>query len=63
MLTVGRECYLSHPFHSKLESYHLAFQSSSMSRIEVRKEDIKVDINMTMSIYKDQLSLVEKDEE
>ena len=63
MLTVGRECSLSHPSHSKSESYHPAFQSSSMSRFEVRKEDIKVDINKSMSIYKGQLSLVLNDKE
>ena len=46
MLMFSSECSLSHPFHSQSYSYQPAFQSSSMSRIEVRKEDIKIDINM-----------------
>ena len=34
------------PFHSHSGSYQPAIQSSSMSGIEVRKKDIKIDINM-----------------
>ena len=37
---------LSHPFHSHSAAYHPPYQDSWMCSIEVRKEDIKIDINM-----------------
>ena len=37
---------LSYPFHSHSAAYHPPYQDSWMCSIEVRKEDIKIDINM-----------------